>query len=52
MSAPSRSAVLSALADRSDLPVLLITRLSKADKKIGEVDRRRFSEPSDLRESK
>jgi len=46
---PSRSA----LADRSDLPVLLIRRVSKADKnKIGEVDRRRFAEVSDLRESK
>jgi len=47
-SAPSRSA----LADRSDLPALLITRLSKADKKFGDVHRRRFVEVSNLRESK
>jgi len=31
---------------------MLITSLSKADKRIGEVDRRRFAELSDLRESK
>ena len=49
---PSRSA----LADRSDLPVMLITRLSNADKKNrpgrSPTICRRFAELSDLRESK